>query len=191
MDSRAMVDPTSPDSRAESTVQQSVFEGLFVHVLEARPGTPLAEALRRAGYDVSRQEATYPRHVWIASLEAACRVAYPQLSQEQAMRELGKSLIGGFFKTFAGRAVSLLAPMLGPEGVLKRMPRFFTMGSPGTQMTVHEEGPKAWRAEVRDRYVVPDFSAGVLETALEKAGVVGQVSVMDRAAGRCTLHVTW
>lgn len=177
--------------RTESTVQQSLFEGLFVHSLGAKPGTPLGEALRRAGYDLSRQEASYPRSVWKAALEAAAREAYPHLAPEAALRDLGVRFLEGFFQTMAGRAVALLAPMLGPEGVLKRMPRFFTMGSQGTELAVHEEGKRAWRLEVQDRHPVPDFTAGVIIASLLRAGVEPQVSVGERGPERFVLHATW
>jgi uncharacterized protein (TIGR02265 family) len=181
----------SAATRTESTIQQSLFEGLFVHSLGAKPGTPLAEALRRAGYDLTRQEASYPRHVWKASLEAAAREVYPHLTLEEGMRDLGVRFLEGFFQTMAGRAVSLLAPMLGPEGVLKRMPRFFTMGSPGTEVTVHEEGKRAWRMEQLDRHPLPDFAAGLMTAALQRAGVAPQVRVGERGPERFVLHVTW
>ncbi|HET9450975.1 MAG TPA: DUF2378 family protein [Aggregicoccus sp.] len=178
-------------SRPESTIQQSLFEGLFVHSLGAKPGTPLAEALRRAGYDLTRQEASYPRHVWKAALEAACREAYPNLAQEAAMRELGMRFLEGFFQTLAGRAVALLAPMLGPDGVLKRMPRFFSMGTQGTEVVVHEEGKGAWRLEQKDRHPLPEFTAGILTAALLRAGVNPQVVVGERSPERFVLHLTW
>jgi uncharacterized protein (TIGR02265 family) len=178
-------------ARAESTIQQSLFEGLFVHSLGAKPGTPLAEALRRAGYDLTRQEASYPRSVWKKSLEAAAREVYPNLAPEAAMRELGVRFLEGFFQTLAGRAVALLAPMLGPEGVLKRMPRFFAMGSQGTGVTVHEEGKRAWRLEQQDRHPLPDFTAGLITAVLLRAGVAPQVAVGERTPEGFTLHATW
>ena len=116
---------------------------------------------------------------------------YPHLAPEEGMRQLGVRFLEGFFQTMAGRAVSLLAPMLGPEGVLKRMPRFFTMGSPGTEVTMHEEGKRAWRMEQLDRHPLPDFAAGLITAALLRAGVAPQVTVGERGAERFVLHVTW
>ena len=181
----------STASRPESTVQQSVFEGMFVNVLEARAGTPLAESLRGAGFDVARQEARYPGRVWKASLEAACREVSPGLPEHTAMQGLGARFLEGFLQTLAGRAVALLLPVFGPEGIMKRLPRFFTMGSQGTEVVAHEEAPRTWRVELRDLHPLPDFDAGIILAALQRAGVQAEVTVAERGAERAVLHVRW
>ena len=81
--------------------------------------------------------------------------------------------------------------MFGPEGVIKRLPRFFSMGTEGSEMTVYPDGERRWRFELRDRNPLPDFDAGIIEAALLRMGVQPEVTVIERGPQHFALHLRW
>ncbi len=174
-----------------SMVKQSVFEGLFVHVLEVPPGSALADALRRVGFDLRRQEAEYSGAIWKEALDVTCRQLHPALSLEEAKRSLGGRFIEGFLRTVAGRALGVVLPLAGPEGALRRLPRFLSMGAPAMQVTTHEEQPRSWRVEVDVPWAQADFDAGLIEAGLKRTGAAMQVNVLERAEHRYVLRASW
>ena len=176
---------------AEGHVKQSVFEGLFVHVLKVAPGSAFARDLSAVGFDVAHQALTYPTPVLKASLEVAARHVLPGRPLEEAQRELGRRFVEGFLQTFAGKALGLLLPVFGPEGIIKRMPKFFSMGTVGSEMTVYQESPQCWRFELRDRHPLTDFDAGIIEAALTRVGVQPDVTVHERGAQHFALLLRW
>jgi len=175
----------------ESVVRDSVFEGLFVHVLHVRPDGPEADALRRVGFDLRNPQAEYSGRVWKDALELACQFHYPELSREEAQRTLGRRFIEGFVQTLAGRVLKLILPMVGPEGVLRRLHPLMSIGSPNTRLVVSDFGAHDWRVEFQVRWAMPDFVAGLLETALSRTGPEVQVQVLERSEDRYLLAVRW
>ncbi|MCI0572583.1 MAG: DUF2378 family protein [Myxococcaceae bacterium] len=173
----------------ESTFQLGIFEGLFVHGLQARGA--FATELCEAGYDARRPERDYPSRVLKACLEVACRHAHPGLPQTQAMRRLGERFWQGFLRTQLGRLVQATPLGSGPEGLLKRLPRTFNLASSALRIAVHQEGERDWRVEVWERHALPDFAAGVIARVLVLNGVAAQVDVAERSAERFALQVRW
>lgn len=180
----------APDS-AEGVVRQSVFEGMFVHVLKVPPDGSLADALRGVGFDLRRQQPDYPSRVWKEAMAIACRDQHPKLPREEAMRKLGRSFIEGFLLTLAGRALGVILPMLGPEAAIRRLPRFLTMGAPGMQVSVTEQAPQDWRIAVQVPFALADFDAGLIEAGLGRTGAGVQVTVMERNDDRYLLAARW
>ena len=172
-------------------VKQSVFEGLYVHVLAVPPEGAHADALRGVGFDLRRQEAEYPGSIWLEALGVTCRQLHPELPPEEAKRSLGARFIEGFLRTLAGRALGVILPLTGPEGALRRLPRFLSMGAPAMQVSTHEEGPRRWRVEVDVPWAQADFDAGLIEAGLRRTGADVQVRVLQRAEHRYVLGVHW
>jgi uncharacterized protein (TIGR02265 family) len=184
--------PAAPVARqplAEGTFQQSVFEGLFIHTLKAEG--PLADLLRKEGYDLDHQQAVYPARVWRACLEAACRHLHPELPLQEAMQRLGTRFLDGFFSTIAGKLLSVTLPLVGPSVIMRRLPRFFAMGATGVGVSVQQEADRVWRVRVDTAVPVADFDAGVIASALTHAGVKPYVSVVARNAQGHALQVRW
>jgi uncharacterized protein (TIGR02265 family) len=175
--------------RSESVVQHSVFEGLFVHALH--PCDAFAEELRRAGYDLRHREPAYPGRVFAACLQVACRQVHPTLPEPFAMRLLGERFLEGFLQTLTGRLVAPALTGLGPAGVLKRLPRFISLGTSATRVAVHQEGAQSWRVELWGRHPLPDFQAGLITHVLERTGVCPGVAVVTRSEDGFVLRVRW
>lgn len=159
----------------ESTIAQSVFEGLFVHVLH--PTGQFAEDLRRTGFDLTKQEPTYPARVWKECLAVAAQHEYPGAPREQALQNLGRRFVAGYFQTIIGRVAAVLLPVLGPRGLVRRLPKFFKSGSPGSIVEITEVAPTHFRVRIQNRHGNPEFNSGIVLGMLEEAGVKGVVTM--------------
>ena len=185
-----MMPPPLP-SDPQAVVKQSAFEGLFVHVLEVPPDGPFADALRRVGYDLRRQESEYPSRVWTEAIAVACQRVHPELPLAAAQRALGARFIEGFLQTLAGRALGVVLPLTGVEGVLRRLQRFMSMGAPGLRLQVHEDAPRSWRLEMHAAWANADFDSGLIAAGVSRTGTPVQVEVLERAQDRYLLRVRW
>jgi len=173
----------------ECQIQQSAFEGLFQRLYT--PDEAFAEDLRRAGFDLSRQQPQYPSPVFKRCLEVACRHVYPQQPEPEAMRLIGARFIEGFLDTIVGKMVGVVLPLLSPEAFLKRYPRFFAMAAPGVKLSVLEEAPRQWKVELHDSAPVPEFNAGMIGAVLQRTGVKPEVRIRERSRFHFVLSVTW
>ena len=182
---------TAAAQPAVGLVKSNVFEGLFVHMVRVRPGTPFAGALREVGYDVAHPQSAYPTPVLQACLHVAARQLLPGKPLAEAQWELGRRFVDGFFKTLAGRTLGLLMPVFGAEGTVKQLPRFFSMGNTGSLITVKPEAEHVWHFELRDRVPLCDFDAGIIEQGLRRAGVEPQVTVVERGPEHFVLRLSW
>ena len=167
-----------------------MFEGLFDRVL--RPTGAFAEDLRLAGYDPRRAQPEYPTRVWHACLDVARRHVHAGLAPEEAYRRLGQALTRGFLDTLVGKLLGAAVSLLGPDGVMVRLHRFWGSGQPDARVRTEQVGPRDWRVHVEGPLVIPPFAAGVLEGILTwvKAPEV-RVTVADPTPGHVVLHATW
>lgn len=181
--------PTPCAGAADSTMQASVFEGLFVHTL--KPSGAFLEDLRRAGFDPQVMEPSYPTPVFKACLAVATRHTAPGAPEPEALRALGGRFLDGYFQTLTGRLLAPLLGILGTEALIKRLPRMLTVGTPSTRVEAVQEGPQAWRLLVSDPCPLPDFLAGIVTAALARTKVQPRVEVRDARADGYVLRLTW
>lgn len=175
----------------DPTVEASVFEGMFERAL--KPDPVFREELKRAGYDHSKMQLRYPVSTWRACLDVARRHVCPELPLDVAYRELGKRFVGGFFTTIIGRFIHAVFPMLGPEALLKRSPKFWRGARADVEIIPIEEGPRRWRVHFRDPNALPEFIAGIFEGAGVRSGDSEglQVAVENVQDGSFELSVRW
>ena len=181
---------TTPDLSA-GLIKNSVFEGLFVHMVKVRPGTPFASALLQAGYDVSRPQASYPSSVLRSALAVAGRELFPGRPPAEGEWEVGRRFVEGFFGTLAGRTVALVLPVFSAEALIKQLPRFFLTGNSGSVITVSPESERTWRFELRDPSPSCEFAGGIIEELMRRGGLQPQVTVVERGAGHFVLRLKW
>lgn len=174
---------------SELTIAQSVFEGLFSRALTLTP--EFREDLRLIGYDVTRQEPTYHPDVWNAALHVAIKHVHPNLPSDQALRKLGTTFIDGFFQTIAGRFVATALPIVGPDGVMKRLARFWGSGAPGTLVETQPRAPGEWAIKVTHPYPQTDFDVGMFEGGFKRTGVKASVDIVERRPNGYTALVRW
>jgi uncharacterized protein (TIGR02265 family) len=189
MESSSLLTQTSRLA-AQPRIPSSVFEGLFVRGLEPNP--QLARALVAEGYDPKCPEVDYPVQVWKRCVALARDVAYAALSDAEAYRALGRKLTEGFSDTLVGRVAAVALPMIGAARVVERLPRYLAMmGRPDLEVQLVSVGERARRITIPDTHNRPEFIAGALEVALERAHVQPIVSVEDRSHLGFRLLVRW
>ncbi|HZA14545.1 MAG TPA: DUF2378 family protein [Myxococcaceae bacterium] len=169
---------TAP-AHVEETTDNSAFEGLFQRALN--PQGAFADELRAAGYDLRRPSPKYPTRVWRACLEVALRHVHPGKPPHEGIRLLGHAFIQGFFHTIVGKLVSVALPLLGPDRIAAKFPKYWEATRPGVKIDVIVDNPHRHRLLFRDPHPMPDFVAGIIEAALQRAGRPVQVEVGSRA----------
>jgi uncharacterized protein (TIGR02265 family) len=175
---------------AQPRIPSSVFEGLFVRGLE--PNSQLAQGLRSEGYEPRCPEVDYPVQVWKRCVALARDIVYGQLGDAEAYRLLGRKLTEGFADTLVGRVAAVALPMIGATGVVQRLPRYLSMmGRPDLEVQLISVGDRARRVTIPDMHNRPEFIAGALEVALERAHVKPCISVEDRSHLGFSLLVRW
>jgi uncharacterized protein (TIGR02265 family) len=174
---------------AESKTPASIFEGMFQRGMKVDSG--LKAKLLAAGYDLDRPQATYPTPVWVACVEVAAVHAYGGMAREQAMRQLGRRFIDGFFETILGKLVSAPMPLLKTEKLVERIGKTMSLERPDTIGVVTNVGPKHYLLTVQDAFPLPDFVAGNLEGLLTRAKVQPQVEVAERRPNGYALTLRW
>jgi len=175
---------------AQPRIPSSVFEGLFVRGLE--PNSQLAQGLRSEGYEPKCPEVDYPVQVWKRCVALARDIVYGQLGDAEAYRLLGRKLTEGFADTLVGRVAAVALPMIGATGVVQRLPRYLSMmGRPDLEVRLISVGDRARRVSIPDMHNRPEFIAGALEVALERAHVKPCISVEDRSHLGFSLLVRW
>lgn len=179
-----------PRLATQPRIPSSVFEGLFVRGLE--PNSQLARALATEGYEPKCPEVDYPVQVWKRCVALARDLAYGELSDADAYRILGRKLTEGFADTLVGRVAAVALPMIGAARVVERLPRYLAMmGRPDLEVQLVAVGERARRITIPDTHNRPEFIAGALEVALERAHVQPIISVEDRSHLGFRLLVRW
>ena len=171
----------APDRRIEPRTDQSVFEGLFTNVL--KPKGKFVEDLVAVGYDPQHPERTYPTRIWVNAVKVACRHACPGMPEGEALNRLGRLYIGGFLDTIIGRLIGVSLQVLGPEAIIKRLPRWAAMGATGIEITLLQQGPSEWKATWKDAYPLAEFLTGILQGGGERAGISAVELVGKRPDG--------
>lgn len=170
-----------------STVDGSIFEGLFLRVL--KPQGAFKEQLRQAGFDADRPEAKYHEAVFGRALSITTAHVFPQEEVTTAHRRIGHALIEGYFVTILGRVTAGLMPVLGVGGTLRRVSQLWKVPQPDMQISAEPRGPGQWVVSFRDQVMTADLVAGILEAALRRADPSVQAEVVERRFGAGILTV--
>jgi uncharacterized protein (TIGR02265 family) len=175
---------------AQPRIPSSVFEGLFQRGLDA--DARLTQALQAVGYDRRFPEMDYPVQVWKRCVAQARELVYGELNDEEAYRLLGRKLTQGFLDTLVGRVAAVALPMIGPAGVVSRLPRYLAMmGRPDLEVQSVPMGERGRLVTIPDVHNRPEFVAGALEVALERANCKPFLTVEGRSPTGFRLLVRW
>ncbi len=142
-------------------VPLNCFQGLM-SAFEVSPAH--LQALRQAGFHPEDVRSHYPLAVWRAVLFLSRQHLYPQLTEAEGFREMGRKIVPGLTTASPiGVVVKNSMPNVTVEGMLRRIPTFLAVGRPGLKMDLWAETPNRWRAHVTDVDSVPEFSAGIID----------------------------
>jgi uncharacterized protein (TIGR02265 family) len=177
------------DGSSSLPVPRRNFEGLFGHVL--RPQGAFAEALREVGYEPRELRDGYPLAVWRAALRVAREHAYPERSEAQAYRELGRQTIQGLSHTLVGRVFALAAPLLGPSRCAAKLPTYLRSSREDMRVEAHALGSRLWEVKIHDPDPLPEFVAGSVEGVLHLTRVLPRVEVELEGPHDYRLSVSW
>ncbi|MCE9671916.1 DUF2378 family protein [Myxococcus stipitatus] len=182
--------PAEPPLPVAPRIPSSVLEGLFVRGLKA--DERLLQAVEALGYDPRRPEVDYPVEVWQRAVALARQECFAHLGDEDAYRQVGRTVVEGFAQTLLGRVVAVALPMIGPARAIERIPRYLgLMGRPDIEVTCTPVGERGRRLVLTDRYNRPDVVAGGLERMLEVANAQPRITVEERTPERYRLLVRW
>jgi uncharacterized protein (TIGR02265 family) len=172
-------------------VSSSMFEGLFVRGV---PPTPqLKEKLRSIGVDLDRLDVSYPQAKFKEACEAAAPILFPAKTETEAMREFGRVFVVGFRDTIVGKMAFITLPLLTPAGILDRTPRFVAMASDYIDIQIEKTGEKSRRMTFNYENPMPEFFAGLFESALRfaKGASKTQIEVQKVRAAGFELVISW
>lgn len=175
-----------------SLTNQSMFEALFDRRL--KPTGVFADELKAAGYDPSRAQAKYPTETWTRCLALARQHVWPQLSEADAFRHIGREFTEGFLETITGRLVGAALPFMTPASFIKRLASYFRMGREDSGLTfdIVELAASSARIVVHNPAAVPGtFVAGMLDLMFVRVKRQGTVEVLQKTPVDYELLVRW
>lgn len=178
-------------AEASERIQGSMFEALFQRRL--KPTGDFLEALRRAGYDLAHPEPEYDEAVFQRCLEIAREHAFSDVSRREGLTRLGSELVDGYFEeTIAGKVVAAALPLVGPERMVKTLPRRMRTGiSDLGEVRTEELGERRWKVAFPDKNPMPEFVAGALQRTMERTCSNPRVTVQYDVRSHTELIVEW
>lgn len=180
--------------RDERIEFEQTAEGLLKGALEATQDPELLEKLRATGLDLTRKLAPgYPAADFYRWLIIAARHRFPQLSEAEACREVGKLAVNrGMGSTFPGAAVLKMMRVLGVRRSLKRIGSSFKNGNNYIEAKVTELGPTSMEIELGPVVAPPSYYEGILEEGPRLIGASGVKVTQVRAEGEHIVYlVDW
>ena len=177
-------------SPAEVVIQSTLFESLLRCV---RMDASLRERLAAAGYDVDKPRASYPASVFTRCQNLVLAFAYAGRPPQEALRQMGRDLVRGYFETLVGKVVNVALKVAGPERAMKRVALSFR--SVMEPVEIHSEAlaPKDWRVTFQGYPFPAEAAAGTCEEALRQSGAANPTVVLenDTGQGRFELRIRW
>lgn len=183
----------SPTASVPS-VPASVIEALFIRALPL--DGHLRSLLRREGVEIERLASAYPALAMFRCVEGAAEHLHPGVPKAQSHRWLGRRFMEGFQKTLVGSVVVASMPLWGPDRLMSRLGRLWTVGQNYGRATSELLEQAHWRFsyEHREHATLPSnphFSAGAIECALGWTRVVPRVEVEQHDGPAFSLSVRW
>ena len=154
-------------------IQGSILEGLFVRGPASDPA--LQARLVPLGFDAQNLQPSYPPLIFQSCIAEASRFFWPELSLPDAQARLGAMTVEGFQGTVLGSITLAALKLLGPERLLKQLPKRIFSGQNYGHSAVRELSPGRWEI---DYLGIPggipynrDFVCGAIEATLKLSGV--------------------
>jgi uncharacterized protein (TIGR02265 family) len=178
---------------AQRLAFDSSVDALFVKLLGPRLGAEGRAMLRAAGLDLNQKLVpAYPAEDVARWIDVCVPFAYPGLSRDAAIHELGRESVDSFAQTLVGKALMMGVRLMGLRRVLERMTRSMRAGGNYLSCECRELGPKDVQLEVNDHNTMPTFYTGMFEAIAKVCGESGaQVELLPVTGAGCTVRVRW
>src|SRR5690606_23609101 len=134
-------DPAMP-LRSPPAVQGGILEGLFTKGPASDP--ELTRRLEPLGFDVHDIQPSYPPKVLLDCVHLAADHLWPELSREEGLRKLGGLTVQGFQQTVLGSITLAAIRLMGPERLIKQLPKRFFSGQNYGSGKVEQLSPRRW-----------------------------------------------
>ncbi len=186
-----------PTLAAEHVKQRLAFdtsvEALFMKLLGPRLGHEGRTRLRQAGLDLnSKLIPAYPAEDVARWIDVCMPYAYPGLTRDAAIHELGRESVDSFGQTALGKALMIGVRLIGLRRVLERMTRSMRSGGNYLSCECRELAPRDMELEVNDHNTMPTFYAGMFEAIARVCGVNNaRVELLPVTGPGCTVRVRW
>lgn len=179
---------------APPAIQGGILEGLFTEGPASDPA--LTERLRPLGFDVHDIQPTYPPKVFLDCVFVAAEHLWPELPREQGLRRLGGLTVQGFQKTVLGSITLAAIRLMGPDRLIKQLPKRYFSGQNYGSGRVEQVGPRHWEVHYLDLppglETNTPFVCGAVEAAVALTGVRDpHVVVAREVENGFVMDVTW
>lgn len=168
-------------------------EGLFIRGLGDRLSPAAKDALAKAGIDVRKKlEVAYTAEVVQQACFTVLPFVYPQLSHDEGLCELGRTLVQGYSSTLMGSAMVGVMKVIGTRRSLERMTKNFRTGGNYIETAATVLGPSSVELWFNDVSEMPGFYRGILVGGGDLLGAENlRVTQKLGAPPTAVFHVTW
>jgi uncharacterized protein (TIGR02265 family) len=177
----------------ERIVFDHTFDGLFHKALRGQVTPKLKQRLLvEAHLNLDRLLPGYSIDDWARAVQITADELYPKLPVEEAYTEIGKQVIGGYFETLIGKALSAMVRVLGAERTLRRLERSMRGANNYTTVTVNKNSPGNFTVVVNEPNLTRYVLRGILYGGISAAGAKNLKVEMTKVEGDLsTCEVTW
>lgn len=181
--------PSSPPA-----IQGGILEGLFTKGPAAVP--ELTQRLEPLGFDVNDIQPSYPPKVFLDCVNLAAEHLWPDLPREAGLRRLGGLTVQGFRETLLGSITLAAIRLMGPDRLIRQLPKRFFSGQNYGSGKVEQLGPRRWEVHYLDLPAGLDpntpFVCGAIEAAMRLTDVTNpRVEVVRDVPNGFVMEVTW
>jgi len=149
---------------------QPVIEAIFIKGLGAQLTPDIASALREEGINVDKLLPGYP----VAQVVKACRrvtpLLWPQLSEADALAQLGALSTRGYNETLIGKAALALLKLLGIRRALEKLNGTLSAGNNYLKTSFAALSANSAKLTLSDASGIPDFYRGLFEEGARLLG---------------------
>ncbi|MGV3622260.1 MAG: DUF2378 family protein [Archangium sp.] len=147
------------------------MSGLFIDTLGKELTPAIRAQLKANGVDLDKPLLpAYPAAVFEKSARIVARGLYPDRSEDEALRMLGRRAVEGLNTNFLGRAVLLAAKAVGLRRVILRIDRTFRNSNNYMRVETRELSPTSAEFVFNTVNDMPTYFEGVLTAVVEVFG---------------------
>lgn len=111
-----------------AVIFSQAIEG-FARTYDAQLTPKLRNEMKELGIDLDRLLPAYPLDVFERVMRHTGAAIYPEMEEAERWRRMGREFIEGWVQTTVGKALQVMARLIGPHRFFARIARTFRAGS--------------------------------------------------------------